>query len=173
MKNEYFKKIVSTKVYECIGRSKHNLDDEPRDERRRKIKQREQGENFFQEGGDDFNSSPTKSKKVKTKEPGSFHTRYFKWFNTNIMLNCSGFNGLKTGVTDAAGPCLSASYQKGDFHVIIVLFNSKSMEARYDEIPLLLEWSKERIKIFSEIRGSMAVNSTTETDLINNFTPYE
>lgn len=113
MKNEYFRKIVSTKVYECIGRSKHNLEDEPREERKRKLKQREYGENYFQEGcggGGECNDTPTKSKKVKTKEPGSFHTRYFKWFNTNNMLNYPGYNGLKTGVTDAAGPCLSASY---------------------------------------------------------------
>ena len=28
------------------------------------------------------------------------------------MLTYSGFTGLKTGITEAAGPCLSASYQK-------------------------------------------------------------
>jgi D-alanyl-D-alanine carboxypeptidase len=56
MKNEAFRKIVSTKIYECVGRSKHHLEDEPRDERKRKIKQREQGEIFFQEE----NETPTK-----------------------------------------------------------------------------------------------------------------
>jgi D-alanyl-D-alanine carboxypeptidase len=89
------------------------------------------------------------------------------------MLNFPGYNGLKTGVTEAAGPCLSASYQKGDMHVIIVLFNSKSMEARWDEVPLLLSWAKDRIKIFNEIRSSIMVSQAPETDLIHNFTPEE
>jgi hypothetical protein len=47
MKLDYFRKIVSTKIYECVGRSKHDVNDEPRSERKRKVKQREQGENFF------------------------------------------------------------------------------------------------------------------------------
>jgi len=169
MKNETFRKIVSTKIYECVGRSKHHLEDEPRDERKRKTKQREQGEIFFQEE----NETPTKQRKTKKGEPGTFHNRYFKWYNTNNMLNYSGYNGLKTGITDAAGPCLSASYQKGDFHIVIILLNSKSMEARWEEIPQLVCWAKERIKVFNEIRTNTMVNQAPETDLINNFTPYE
>ena len=89
------------------------------------------------------------------------------------MLNVPGYNGLKTGITDAAGPCLSASYQKGDFHIVVVLFNSKSMEARWEEVPLLVNWAKERIKVFNEIRTQTIVNQAPDTDLINNFSPYE
>lgn len=123
---------------------------------------------FFQE------EKTTPSKKGgKKKEPGTFHNRYFKWYNTNNMLNYPGYNGLKTGITDAAGPCLSASYQKGDIHLVIVLMNSKSMEARWEEIPQLVNWAKERIKIFNEIRCTTNVNNAPETDLIHNFTPYE
>jgi len=36
MKDNMFRRIVSTKVYECFGRSKHNLKEEPFDERKRK-----------------------------------------------------------------------------------------------------------------------------------------
>jgi len=35
-----------------------------------------------------------------------------QWENTNFLLQYAGYNGLKTGITEAAGPCLSASYQK-------------------------------------------------------------
>lgn len=31
------------------------------------------------------------------------------WVNTNKLLD-KGYNGVKTGVTDNAGPCLSSSY---------------------------------------------------------------
>jgi hypothetical protein len=37
-------------------------------------------------------------------------TRVLKWENTNLMLSHPGYTGLKTGITEAAGPCLSASY---------------------------------------------------------------
>jgi len=32
------------------------------------------------------------------------------WCNTNLLLSKKYYNGLKTGITDAAGPCLAASY---------------------------------------------------------------
>ena len=43
----------------------------------------------------------------KTKEGKK---RKYKWENTNKLLGVEGFNGVKTGITDAAGPCLTASY---------------------------------------------------------------
>lgn len=62
MQNDYFKKIVKTQVYECLGKSK--------------------------------DGSP----------------RSFRWENTNRLLAIDGFIGTKTGITDAAGPCLAATY---------------------------------------------------------------
>lgn len=38
--------------------------------------------------------------------------RKFKWENTNMMLKQQHYYGLKTGVTEAAGPCLSAFWEK-------------------------------------------------------------
>jgi D-alanyl-D-alanine carboxypeptidase len=73
------------------------------------------------------------------------------------MLNTCGYNGLKTGVTEAAGPCLSASYQKGDTHLVLVLLNSKTMNARWDEVPILIEWAKDRLKIFGEMKENHPV----------------
>ena len=37
------------------------------------------------------------------------------------MLDVSGYNGIKTGITPAAGPCLATSYQVKDIHLIIIL----------------------------------------------------
>lgn len=42
-----------------------------------------------------------------------------------MMLRQPNYNGLKTGITEAAGPCLSASYDKNDDRFILVLFSSK------------------------------------------------
>ena len=35
----------------------------------------------------------------------------YEWENTNFMLEKNGYDGVKTGVTDTAGPCLSTSYK--------------------------------------------------------------
>lgn len=49
--------------------------------------------------------------------------RYHRtWENTNRLLD-DGFEGIKTGITDTAGPCLSAGYKD----LIVVVLNSKSM----------------------------------------------
>ena len=61
-----------------------------------------------------------------------------------MMLKQAGYNGLKTGITEAAGPCLSASYCKDGNHFIVILLNSKSMEARWQEVPQLVQWAVSR-----------------------------
>lgn len=53
-------------------------------------------------------------------------SRYGVYLNTNKLLE-DGFDGIKTGITDSAGPCLAASYK--DF--IVVVLNSKSMSDRW------------------------------------------
>ena len=68
-------------------------------------------------------------------------TRKYRWENTNRLLNHDGFIGTKTGITDAAGPCLSATYQKGNDYFVVILLNSKSMEHRWVEVPRLVEWA--------------------------------
>lgn len=53
------------------------------------------------------------------------------WENTNRLLSVPGFDGLKTGVTSAAGFCLASSCRRSDRHIIIVTLGSSSMETRY------------------------------------------
>lgn len=37
----------------------------------------------------------------------------YTWKNTNKLLD-KGFIGIKTGITDTAGPCLASAYKKYD-----------------------------------------------------------
>lgn len=60
------------------------------------------------------------------------------WENTNKLLT-KGFEGIKTGVTDNAGPCLSAAF-RGYVFIIITLLNSRSMEARWEEAQTIKTW---------------------------------
>ena len=59
-----------------------------------------------------------------------------------MMLGQYGYVGCKTGITDAAGPCLSAVYHKDGYNFVIILLNAKSMEVRWQEVPQLVEFAK-------------------------------
>jgi serine-type D-Ala-D-Ala carboxypeptidase (penicillin-binding protein 5/6) len=69
------------------------------------------------------------------------------WDNTNKLL-AEGWDGVKTGVTPNAGPCLSCSTRGVSagvqFEVGIVLLQCVSMEARWEEAKLLLQYALER-----------------------------
>lgn len=65
--------------------------------------------------------------------------RYANWKNTNKLLG-KGFDGVKTGVTITAGPCLCVS-MSNEHNLIIVLLNSKSMEDRWVDAKKLSEWA--------------------------------
>ena len=60
------------------------------------------------------------------------------WENTNKLLGY-GFNGVKTGITDGAGPCLCVSVRKQN-PIIIVILNSRSMDDRWTEARKLTDW---------------------------------
>jgi D-alanyl-D-alanine carboxypeptidase len=75
----------------------------------------------------------------------------YLWQNTNKMLGKSGCNGIKTGVTETAGPCLVTNLQLKAFLFIIVLLNSKTMDVRWDEVIKLKEWAIERLKQIEKI----------------------
>jgi D-alanyl-D-alanine carboxypeptidase (penicillin-binding protein 5/6) len=49
----------------------------------------------------------TKQFIVKKNTNGNKKT--YKWYNTHFMLGQRGINGIKTGVTPSAGPCLCTS----------------------------------------------------------------
>ena len=58
--------------------------------------------------------------------------RTFCWKNTHMLL-WKGFNGIKTGVTTNAGPCLCSSIEKNGRSLIIVLLNSRTLKSRWEE----------------------------------------
>ncbi|EAS03429.2 D-alanyl-D-alanine carboxypeptidase family protein (macronuclear) [Tetrahymena thermophila SB210] len=69
----------------------------------------------------------------------------YEWENTNQMLEKKGYDGVKTGVTETAGPCLSSSYKckrnGKQVGLICVLLNCKSMDHRWPETKQLIKWA--------------------------------
>lgn len=69
----------------------------------------------------------------------------YKWENSNSMLweSSKQYHGIKTGVTQTAGPSLAVNYRTrcNSFDFIVVILNCKSREARFSEIPKLVDWA--------------------------------
>jgi serine-type D-Ala-D-Ala carboxypeptidase (penicillin-binding protein 5/6) len=69
------------------------------------------------------------------------YSRLLRWKNTNRLLDIEGYNGIKTGTTDAAGACLVSSAIREGRHLIVVVLGAKSSEARYSDTRNLYRWA--------------------------------
>ena len=56
-----------------------------------------------------------------------------KWINTNKLM-AKGFNGVKTGMTYSAGPCLVSSYKDTDHEFIMVVLCCKTPADRWFKV---------------------------------------
>lgn len=74
----------------------------------------------------------------------------FRWRNTNKLLG-KGYSGIKTGITNSAGPCLVTSIEKDNLSLIIVVLNSKTMDQRWHEIQKLTKWAIAQIGKFEQM----------------------
>ncbi len=79
----------------------------------------------------------------------------FTWYNTNRMLS-KGFNGLKTGVTPSAGPCLVSTFKHDGRNIVIVLLACRSGEHRWHESARLKEYALQML----ETRSTTTAEST-------------
>ena len=71
--------------------------------------------------------------------------------NTNRLLGIDGITGTKTGITEAAGPCLSCSFEKDGNFIIVVLLQCKSMDSRWEEAQMLIDWAVQRRQLMAPI----------------------
>ena len=70
--------------------------------------------------------------------------KYYNWINTHKLL-WEGYLGIKTGITPHAGPCLASYYKKGNNGIIVILLNSKSLDARWNETKKLVKLAISRL----------------------------
>lgn len=61
------------------------------------------------------------------------------WNNSNRLL-ADGFEGVKTGVTTTAGPCLSEAFTYKNVQYTMVMLNCKTMDLRWQEAVKLAQW---------------------------------
>lgn len=67
--------------------------------------------------------------------------RTVEWNNTNKLLDIEGYDGIKTGTTNAAGSCLVASGRRGSDHIFVVVLGCTSNDSRYIDARNLFRWA--------------------------------
>ncbi|WP_424812035.1 D-alanyl-D-alanine carboxypeptidase family protein [Roseococcus sp. YIM B11640] len=91
----------------------------------------------------------TLARRVILDHPDSYKLygeRSFRWNNISqenrnpLLGRFAGADGLKTGHTEEAGYCLTASAKRGDRRLILVIGGLQTMRARGEESERLLEW---------------------------------
>ncbi len=69
------------------------------------------------------------------------YERNIVWHNTNRMLTYKGFDGVKTGTTDAAGCCLVSRGERDGKRLIVVVLGAASSDSRYVDTRNLYRWA--------------------------------
>ena len=76
----------------------------------------------------------------------------FQLANTNKLIRFyDGATGLKTGSTDGAGCCISASAKRGNLHLVAVVLNAPNSKARFADAKALLDYG---FNTFDAYQGS-------------------
>jgi D-alanyl-D-alanine carboxypeptidase (penicillin-binding protein 5/6) len=90
---------------------------------------------------------PLFARTVQTRQHGTTVTgpggyrKNLLWKNTNRLLATSGYDGIKTGTTSAAGSCLVSRCHQKDQTLLAVVLGSSSSDARYVDTRNLYRWA--------------------------------
>jgi D-alanyl-D-alanine carboxypeptidase len=88
----------------------------------------------------------TKYYHVARKKDINGNKRTYRWENTHRMIEQSGVTGIKTGITNSAGPCLATAIDHEESSLVVVLLNCKNMDCRWLETFKLAKWAAKRMK---------------------------
>lgn len=72
--------------------------------------------------------------------PGGYR-RNVVWRNSNRLLGIEGYDGVKTGTTNAAGACLIAHGNRAGDSLFVVILGSSSSDARYADVRNLFRYA--------------------------------
>jgi D-alanyl-D-alanine carboxypeptidase len=86
------------------------------------------------------------TKFYQIKKNANGNKKSYKWTNTHMMLGQRGINGIKTGITPTAGPCLCTSISLEGIELIIVIMCTKSTDIRWPETWKLANWAIHRLR---------------------------
>jgi D-alanyl-D-alanine carboxypeptidase len=78
----------------------------------------------------------------KEFKKGTKYVKYsMRWYNSNRLLTVPGFEGIKTGITQTAGSCLSVYYERKNCKLLTVVLGSKTIEDRWKDTSRITLWA--------------------------------
>jgi len=69
------------------------------------------------------------------------YQRNIEWKNTNQLLKTEGYDGIKTGTTNAAGNCIVSTGERDGRRLMVVVLGAPSTEGRYADSKNLYRWA--------------------------------
>ena len=80
--------------------------------------------------------------------------------NTNKLLKyVDGVDGLKTGYTQEAGYCLTATANRGEMRVIAVVMGASKSDIRNQEVTRLIEYAYGQYELVQKLEGQKVVSN--------------
>ncbi|MCC7475531.1 MAG: serine hydrolase [Pirellulales bacterium] len=85
------------------------------------------------------------------------YQRNIVWRNTNQLLGIEGYDGVKTGTTNAAGACLVSTGQRAGKRLFVAVLGSTSGDGRYTDSRNLYRWAwRDLLKLHDDTQGTAA-----------------
>jgi D-alanyl-D-alanine carboxypeptidase len=82
------------------------------------------------------------------------------WENTNKLLRRPGFEGVKTGVTTTAGPCLASLYTVNNRCFVVVVLRTSKLSRRFKETRWILSMCLKKLGSSEFNRAIKELNRT-------------
>jgi D-alanyl-D-alanine carboxypeptidase (penicillin-binding protein 5/6) len=93
------------------------------------------------------------------------YKRNILWQNTNQLLRYEGYDGIKTGTTNAAGSCLVSTAERDGQRLILALLGSTSGDARYSDSRNLYRWAwRDLVKIDDDSDADKSTPSVSKAN---------
>ena len=102
-------------------------------------------------------------------EKGCLHT--YVWENTNKFLNI-GYDGIKTGLTPTAGPCLILSQTCNSIGIIVTILGSRTQEHKWIEGAQIMNWAMQRLVKYNDSKPKTSLSPRRKKARISNFMVY-
>lgn len=77
--------------------------------------------------------------------PGGYK-RNLAWKNTNRLLKIDGYDGIKTGTTNAAGACLASQATRNGKSLTMIVLGATSSDGRYADSRNLYHWAWQQLE---------------------------
>ena len=88
-------------------------------------------------------------------------------YSTDLLLGSyKGMCGVKTGFTDAAGPCFAGANKRDDSEIYSVVMHAESEDSRFEDTKALFDWYYKHNVDYNLIQTETYLNEAEDTPIV-------